>query len=218
MAHLFDKVLSKTRSKTPFDGVAKLVAALERLTDNSSEKLQEEIAKYLSSMKVNERTQSSKTPVNADTSLCLFLRRHLLTHQRSLNILLISATLAKMQETGSDGKTNSVLIRWQSMEKESTSPTGKRHCCSQWNAANTICPCWWPRSWHCLISNRARTLRRYFDYKYASHPTAYPIRLSYFLFFHHAWIQRLIKNAGKGFIESSTNMHICTKPIKLTAG
>ena len=52
MAHLFDKVLNKTRSKTPYEVVAKLVHALEKLTDSSSEKLQEDIAKYLSVLKV----------------------------------------------------------------------------------------------------------------------------------------------------------------------
>ena len=52
MAHLFDKVLNKTRSKTPYEVVAKLVHALEKLTDSSSEKLQEDIAKYLSLLKV----------------------------------------------------------------------------------------------------------------------------------------------------------------------
>ena len=49
---LFDKMLNKTRSKSSFEAVAKVTAALDKLTDNSPEKLQEEIAKTLSLIKV----------------------------------------------------------------------------------------------------------------------------------------------------------------------
>ena len=49
---LFDKMLNKTRSKSSFEAVAKVTAALDKLSDNSPEKLQEEIAKTLSLIKV----------------------------------------------------------------------------------------------------------------------------------------------------------------------
>ena len=52
MAHLFDKMISKSRSKSSFEAVAKLTAALEKLSDSSSEKLQEDISKFLTLVKV----------------------------------------------------------------------------------------------------------------------------------------------------------------------
>lgn len=52
MAHLFDKMLNKSRSKSGSDQVNKLVANLEKLSDGSSEKLQEDIAKTLNYIKV----------------------------------------------------------------------------------------------------------------------------------------------------------------------
>ena len=65
MAHLFDKVLNKTRSKSPNELVAKTYAALEKLTDSASEKQQEDLAKYLSLMKVGNlrHIQGPCTPV-----------------------------------------------------------------------------------------------------------------------------------------------------------
>ena len=53
MAHLFDKMISKSRSKSSFEAVAKLTAALEKLSDNSPEKLQEDISKFLTLVKVS---------------------------------------------------------------------------------------------------------------------------------------------------------------------
>ena len=55
MAHLFDKMMSKTRSKSSFEAVSRLVAALEKLSDSSPEKLQEDIAKCLALIKVKYR-------------------------------------------------------------------------------------------------------------------------------------------------------------------
>ena len=52
MAHLFDKMISKSRSKSSFEAVAKLTSALEKLSDNSSEKLQEDISKFSTLVKV----------------------------------------------------------------------------------------------------------------------------------------------------------------------
>lgn len=52
MAHLFDKMMSKTRSKSSFEAVSKVVAYLEKLSDSSPEKLQEDIAKCLTLIKV----------------------------------------------------------------------------------------------------------------------------------------------------------------------
>ena len=52
MAHLFDNLLNKTRSKSPSDLVSKLVTSLERLTDSSTEKTQEDISKCLTGIKV----------------------------------------------------------------------------------------------------------------------------------------------------------------------
>ncbi len=49
---IFDKMLSKTRSKGSYEAVAKVTAALDKLSDNSPEKLQEEISKTLSMIKV----------------------------------------------------------------------------------------------------------------------------------------------------------------------
>ena len=53
MAHLFDKMISKSRSKSSFEAVAKLTSALEKLSDNSPEKLQEDISKFLTLVKVD---------------------------------------------------------------------------------------------------------------------------------------------------------------------
>ena len=52
MAHLFDKMMSKTRSKSSFEAVSKLTAALDKLNDSSPEKLQEDISKFLTLVKV----------------------------------------------------------------------------------------------------------------------------------------------------------------------
>jgi hypothetical protein len=49
---LFDKMMSKTRSKSSYEAVAKATAALDKLTDNSPEKVQEDIAKTLNLIKV----------------------------------------------------------------------------------------------------------------------------------------------------------------------
>lgn len=46
-------MMSKTRSKSSYEAVAKVTAALDKLTDSSPEKLQEEIAKTLSLIKVS---------------------------------------------------------------------------------------------------------------------------------------------------------------------
>ena len=57
MAHLFDKMISKSRSKSSFEAVTKLTSALEKLSDNSPEKLQEDISKFLTLIKVYAASQ-----------------------------------------------------------------------------------------------------------------------------------------------------------------
>ncbi len=52
MASLLKKVLHSTSSRTPQDLVAKLCAALERISEASTEKQQEDAAKLLYQMKV----------------------------------------------------------------------------------------------------------------------------------------------------------------------
>ena len=59
MAHLFDKMLHKTKSKSGSDQVSKLAANLEKLNDSSSEKLQEEMAKSLSYIKASPYLQQN---------------------------------------------------------------------------------------------------------------------------------------------------------------
>lgn len=54
MAHLFDKMMSKSRSKSSFEAVSKLTAALDKLNESSPEKLQEDISKFLALVKVTE--------------------------------------------------------------------------------------------------------------------------------------------------------------------
>ncbi|KAK9814446.1 hypothetical protein WJX72_006019 [[Myrmecia] bisecta] len=49
---LIDKVLHKTKSKSPHDVVAKTVHSLERLTSSPTDKQNEDLAKYLSQMKL----------------------------------------------------------------------------------------------------------------------------------------------------------------------
>ena len=53
MAHLFKKVLHSTGSKQPHDVVGRTCVALEKLTDNASEKQQEELSRCLASIKAS---------------------------------------------------------------------------------------------------------------------------------------------------------------------
>lgn len=65
---LFDKMMSKTRSKSSYEAVAKVTAALDKLTDSSPEKLQEEIAKTLSLIKIQIFGEGDLEP-NRDAAL-----------------------------------------------------------------------------------------------------------------------------------------------------
>lgn len=63
MAHLFDKMMSKSRSKTSYEAVTKLTGALEKLNESSPEKLQEEIAKNLTIVKARDLPHQLKLSI-----------------------------------------------------------------------------------------------------------------------------------------------------------
>lgn len=54
MANILKKVLHNTSSKSPQDMVSRAAQTAEKLTDTATERQQEELAKYLSQMKVDD--------------------------------------------------------------------------------------------------------------------------------------------------------------------
>lgn len=59
MANLLKKVLHNTSSKSPQDLVSRTASCVDKFTETATERQQEELAKYLSQMKVSSLSRHS---------------------------------------------------------------------------------------------------------------------------------------------------------------